>query len=212
MSADQLLLFEEISSLIKIGVDYLHIDVMDGVFVPNITIGSRLVQQIRKEFPNVVLDVHLMINDYNTFIPRFIDAGANYITVHVENCNNLYRTLQTIRNGGCKAGVAFNPATSIKNINYCEMIDLVLLMGVDPGFDGQVMAPWIPKKVNDFCKKYKSLWPDIELMVDGGVDDKNVSSVRYADAVVSGSYLLNSLDREDALSKLKIQCFNNVFS
>ncbi len=144
LSADFSRLGEEINDVIKAGADVIHVDVMDGHFVPNITIGPLVVAAVRKICRHP-LDVHLMISDADRYLDAFAEAGADWITVHVEACTHLHRTIQHIRKLGKKAGVVLNPATSLATLDYIlEDVDLVMLMSVNPGFGGQSFIPFHP--------------------------------------------------------------------
>ena len=153
LSADFSKLGEEITAVEKAGADYIHIDVMDGHFVPNITIGPLIVEAIRP-ITKLPLDVHLMIENPDQYIEAFAKAGADYITVHVEACRHLHRTIQIIKSFGIKAGVVLNPATPVESIQHIiEDIDMVLLMSVNPGFGGQKFIPEVLPKI----KKVKEM-------------------------------------------------------
>lgn len=146
LSADFARLLEDVKKVEKAGCEYLHIDVMDGHFVPNITLGPAIVKSLRKDV-NMVFDAHLMIENPDNYIKEFADAGCDIIVVHQEACTHLHRTIQNIKSHGVKAGVALNPATPIETIKYVlEDVDMVLLMSVNPGFGGQSYIPVVTKR------------------------------------------------------------------
>ena len=203
LSADFSRLGEEIASVSS--ADWLHIDVMDGRFVPNITIGPLIVKAARK-CTKMPLDVHLMIVEPEKYIQDFRDAGADMITVHAEACHHLDRQLQAIRATGAKAGVALNPHTSETVLDYVlEMTDLVLVMSVNPGFGGQSLIERIFPKIERIRRRIDKLGLDTLIEVDGGV--KITNAWKFVDAgahaLVSGSGVFKSPDREAAISLIR---------
>ncbi len=203
LSADFSRLGEEIKKVAEAGADWIHIDVMDGNFAPNITIGSCVVRSIRKDV-DLPFDVHLMIEKPEKHFMYFVDAGADFITVHVEATKSLYRLVKEISKH-CKVGVALNPATPLCSIeNIIDEIDLLLIMTVEPGFGGQKFIESMVKKV----EKAKEMIGrrKIYLSVDGGVNDKNAPLLKKAGAnvLVAGSYIFCSKSYEEAIKKLKI--------
>ena len=149
LSADFARLLEDVKKVEKAGCEYLHIDVMDGHFVPNITLGPGIVKSLRKDV-NMVFDAHLMIENPDNYIKEFADAGCDIIVVHQEACTHLHRTIQNIKSHGIKAGVALNPATPIETIKYVlQDVDMVLLMSVNPGFGGQSYIPVVTEKIKN---------------------------------------------------------------
>jgi ribulose-phosphate 3-epimerase len=194
LSADFSKLGKDIALVEKAGADWLHIDVMDGHFVPNITIGCVVVESIRK-ITGLPLDVHLMIENPDFFVKDFADAGADFLTVHVEASVHLHRTVQFIKQHKMKAGVSINPATSVCNLeNILSDIDLVLLMSVNPGFGGQEFIPFTLKKIKAVKKMITDAGVTPLIEVDGGVKIKNAKEVADAgaDILVMGSAFFNS--------------------
>jgi ribulose-phosphate 3-epimerase len=195
----------EIRAVDTAGADVIHIDVMDGHFVPNITIGPLVVEAARRvtEKP---LDVHLMITDPGAYIDAFADAGADWITVHVEACNHLHRVIAQIKQRGLKAGAVLNPATSLATLDYIlEDLDLVMLMSVNPGFGGQSFIPSSLEKIWQLRQRIDSLGLDTGIEVDGGVSNKTIKDVAEAGAniFVAGSAVYNSDDYGTTISELK---------
>ncbi len=189
LTADFTRLGEQISAAERAGVDYIHVDVMDGRFVPNITIGPLIVAALRAS-TTLPLDVHLMIADPDQYITDFARAGANIITVHQEACVHLHRTLQRIHDTGCRAGVALNPATPLALVeDILEDVDLLLIMSVNPGFGGQSFIPRSLRKLAQARELLTQRGLRAELEVDGGVKASNLGAVLAAgaDVVVAGS-------------------------
>ncbi len=208
LSADFSRLGEEIIAAEKAGADLVHIDVMDGHFVPNITIGPLVVKAVKK-VSSIPLDVHLMIEDPDKYIKDFADSGADIITVHEEVCKHLHRTIQNIKECGVKAAVSINPATPVSNIEIIlQYVDMVLIMSVNPGFGGQKFIPEALAKIKllkDIINKnnYKA-----EIEVDGGVNIDNVAEVvkAGADIVVMGSAFYNSENYADTAKIVRERC------
>lgn len=189
LAADFNRLGEKIAEAEKAGADYLHIDVMDGKFVPSISFGMPLIKSIRKE-SNLVFDVHLMIEEPDRYIDDFAAAGADIITVHAEACTHLTRTLMHIKEKGLKAGVALNPATPLYVLDYVyDYCDMILIMSVNPGFGGQKLIPETFEKLTELRQIVKSRGKEIDIEVDGGITLENVSEIINAGAnvIVSGS-------------------------
>ncbi len=189
LSADFTRLGEEIAAVDKAGAEVIHIDVMDGHFVPNITIGPLVVKAARK-VTDKVLDVHLMISDADKYIDSFADAGADWITVHVEACTHLHRTVSRIKELGKKAGAVLNPATSLSTLDYVlEDLDLVMLMSVNPGFGGQSFIESTLAKTDSLKKRIDHLGLEIGIEIDGGISPKTIKRVAEAGAniFVAGS-------------------------
>lgn len=205
LSADFSKLGEEIRSIQKAGADYIHIDVMDGSFVPNITIGNEVVKSIRP-ISDLPYDVHLMINNPDSHIKAFAEAGSDIITIHAEASIHLDRSLALIKSFGKKAGVSLVPSTHEDALDYVmENLDLILVMTVNPGFGGQKFLSSQLKKIENIRKKIEKSGRKIELEVDGGVNDETVKLVTSAgaDVLVSGSYIFGSKNYAEAISKLR---------
>ncbi|MBB6452969.1 ribulose-phosphate 3-epimerase [Salirhabdus euzebyi] len=204
LSANFAKLGDEIKDVEKAGADYLHIDVMDGHFVPNITIGPFIVDAIRP-ITDLPLDVHLMIEDPDKYIPLFAKAGADFITVHQEACTHLHRTIQLIKGEGVKAGVVLNPATSAELIRpILQDVDLVLLMTVNPGFGGQKFISSVVPKISQIAKWREEDGLHFDIEIDGGV---NVNTAKTcvdagADILVAGSAVFNFPDRKQAIDNI----------
>ncbi|MBW2204984.1 MAG: ribulose-phosphate 3-epimerase [Deltaproteobacteria bacterium] len=196
LSADFTRLGEEIKDVEKAGADYIHIDVMDGHFVPNITIGPMIVKAARR-VTALPLDVHLMISEPDQFIEDFAEAGASIITVHSEAVNHLHRTIHLIRDKGVRPGVALNPATPLGVVEYVlGQLDMVVLMTVNPGFEAQKFIPEVIPKIRSLRKMVNDLNLSLEIEVDGGIDPENIGRVSSAgaDVFVAGSAIYYSKD------------------
>ncbi|MEH2957638.1 ribulose-phosphate 3-epimerase [Candidatus Merdisoma sp. JLR.KK006] len=189
LSADFAALGEDVKKAEQAGAQYLHIDVMDGAFVPSLSLGFPVIQSIRK-LTDMVFDVHLMICDPDRYIAEFAAAGADIITVHAEACPHLNRTIAAIKEQGVKAGVVLNPATPLTELEYIlEDLDMVLLMTVNPGFGGQKYIESCTRKIQDLRKMITERGLDIDIEVDGGIKLNNVQKVLDAGAnvIVAGS-------------------------
>ena len=205
LSADFARLLEDVKKVEKAGCEYLHIDVMDGHFVPNITLGPGIVKSLRKDV-DMVFDAHLMIENPDNYIKQFVDAGCDIIVVHQEACRHLHRTIQNIKSHGIKAGVALNPATPIDTIKYVlQDVDMVLLMSVNPGFGGQSYIPVVTQKIKELKTLIDEMGLDIDIEVDGGVKPSNISEVVSAGAnvIVAGSAIFNAGDIDEAVKSLR---------
>ena len=205
LSADFARLLEDVKKVEKAGCEYLHIDVMDGHFVPNITLGPGIVKSIRKDV-NMVFDAHLMIENPDNYIKEFADAGCDIIVVHQEACTHLHRTIQNIKSHGIKAGVALNPATPIETIKYVlQDVDMVLLMSVNPGFGGQSYIPVVTEKIKELKALIDEMNLDIDIEVDGGVKPSNIAEVVNAGAnvIVAGSAIFNAGNIDEAVKSLR---------
>ncbi len=212
LSADFARLGDEIRAVEAAGADLIHVDVMDGRFVPNITIGPLVVKAVRPvtELP---LDVHLMIAEPDRYLEAFAGAGADIITVHVEACTHLHRSIQAIKALGVKAGAVLNPATPLESIEYVlEDLDMVLIMSVNPGFGGQKFIPSALRKIARLREMIDGAGLDVVIEVDGGV---NVSTIRDvaaagADICVAGSAVFNRPDYKEAVRELKEACLDRA--
>lgn len=205
LSADFSKLGEEIQDVERGGADWIHIDVMDGHFVPNITIGPLIVEAVRP-VTKLPLDVHLMIEEPDQYIEQFAKAGADYITVHVEACRHLHRTIQLIRSHGVKPGVVLNPHTPIETIQHVlEDIDLVLFMTVNPGFGGQKFIPTVVPKVKQLSELIRERNLSIEIEIDGGITPETIGQCVEAGATVfvAGSAIYNQTDRPAAIQNIR---------
>ncbi len=205
LAADFARLGDAIGAVEAGGADLIHMDVMDGHFVPNITFGPPLVASIRK-VTTLPLDVHLMIEDPDAYIPAFAEAGANWISVHVETCRHLDRTLQLIRSFGLKAGVVLNPATGLSSLDESlRLVDYVLLMSVNPGFGSQRFLPYVLEKIERLRKviQHKGLSARIE--IDGGVSFETLEEVVRSGAqiLVTGSQIFGDPSPADAVRRMK---------
>lgn len=202
LSADFSILKQEIEQLTD--ADYIHIDVMDGHFVPNLTFGAKLIKDIRK-YTKQIFDVHLMVEKPEDYIESMADAGANIITIHYESCIHIERIIQEIKKNNVKAGLALVPTTNENILKYIiNDLDLILVMSVNPGFGGQ-------KFINSQLEKIKNIKnminnKNIDLEVDGGINDKNYKEILEAGAnvLVAGSYVFNSINYNEAIKKLKL--------
>jgi ribulose-phosphate 3-epimerase len=184
LSADFTSLGQQIAEVEKAGTDWIHVDVMDGHFVPNLTMGPFIVRACRK-VTRLPLDVHLMIESPETLLESFAEAGATNISVHLETCPNLHRTLQTIHELGCTAGVVLNPATSVALVEpVLHMVDLVLVMTVNPGFSGQIFLPEVLKKISCLRQDLNQINSSAWLEVDGGINTQTLPQVIDAGANV----------------------------
>jgi len=205
LSADFARLGAEIEAVDKAGAEVIHVDVMDGHFVPNITIGPLVVKAARRVTEKII-DVHLMISDADKYIEHFAQNGADWITVHVEACTHLHRTVSRIRELGCKPGVVLNPATPLSAIDYIlEDVDLVMLMSVNPGFGGQSFIPSTLAKVWELRQRIDAMELNVGIEVDGGVNPDSIADIAEAGAniFVAGSAIYNSDDYEETISELK---------
>ena len=190
LSADFARLGEEVDNVLAAGADIVHFDVMDNHYVPNLTIGPLVCEALRKHGVTAPIDVHLMVKPVDRIIPDFAAAGATYITFHPEASEHVDRTLQLIRNEGCKAGLVFNPATSLSYLDYVlDKCDMILLMSVNPGFGGQSFIPSAIDKLRQVRKLIDASGLDVRLEIDGGVKADNIAEIKAAgaDTFVSGS-------------------------
>ncbi len=209
LASDFSRLGEEISRVEKAGADMIHLDVMDGHFVPNITIGPPVIRSIRK-VTRLPFDVHLMIDNPERYIESFIDAGADMLSIHVENNTHLHRTIEMVKSHGCRASVVLNPATPLNALDLVlDKVDMVLLMTVDPGFGGQQYIESMTEKVRElrYMVTKRNLRLDIE--VDGGIDLENIHRVTEAGAnvIVAGSTIFNAHDTDEIIRNLRQKAY-----
>ena len=207
LSADFNILGEQLKTLENSGVQWLHIDVMDGMFVPSISFGMPVIKSIRKQ-SNMFFDVHMMVEDPGRYISDMKASGADMVTVHAEACKHLDRVLQQIHEAGMKAGVVLNPATPLCAVNYVlDKTDMILLMTVNPGFGGQSYIPAMTQKIKDLRKKLDEAgYPDIWIEVDGGINEKTAAEVLEAGAniLVAGSAVFKENIKE------RVQLLNGI--
>ncbi len=200
LSADFARLGEEVDNVLAAGADIVHFDVMDNHYVPNLTIGPLVCEALRKHGVTAPIDVHLMVKPVDRIIPDFAKAGATYITFHPEASEHIDRTLQLIRNEGCKAGLVFNPATPLSYLEYViDKIDMVLLMSVNPGFGGQSFIPSALGKLRQARQIINASGRDIRLEIDGGVKADNIRQIKEAgaDTFVAGSAIFGAAKASD---------------
>ena len=205
LSADFAKLLEDVKKVEKAGCEYLHIDVMDGHFVPNITLGPGIVKSLRKDV-NMVFDTHLMIENPDNYIKDFVDAGSDLIVVHVEACRHLHRTIQNIKSYNVKAGVALNPATPIETIKHVlQDVDMVLIMTVNPGFGGQSFIESMIEKIKELKQIIDEKNLNVDIQVDGGIKPSNINQVVEAGAnvIVAGSAIFNSENIEETVKLMR---------
>ena len=207
LSADFGRLRQEIEAVESAGADWIHVDVMDGHFVPNITMGPLVVKAVRRA-TDLPIDVHLMIENPDRYVPAFAEAGADYISVQAEVCPHLHRAIYQIKELGKKAGVVLNPATSLSALDWVlEDLDFVLIMSVNPGFGGQAFIPSSLEKINLLHQKLDRLGLSPLIEVDGGVNSRTAAAVikAGADVLVAGSAVFGSDDYVHAIGALKEQ-------
>ena len=205
LSADFSRLGEEVKAVEAAGADWIHVDVMDGHFVPNITIGPLVVGAVRR-VTQLPLDVHLMIEDPDRYLEAFARAGSTYLTVHPEACYHVHRTIQAIKDLGVKAGVSLNPATPLSALEWVLAdVDLVLVMSVNPGFGGQTFISSAIPKIRNLKSMVRSKNPDVVIAVDGGVNQETIRSVSEAgaDAFVAGSAIFGSSDYGETIGRFR---------
>jgi ribulose-phosphate 3-epimerase len=208
LSADFARLGEEVKNVLAAGADWVHFDVMDNHYVPNLTIGPLVCEALRKAGITAPIDVHLMVEPVDRLVPDFAKAGATYISFHPEATHHVDRTIQLIRDSGCKPGLVFNPATPLNWLDYVlDKIDLVLIMSVNPGFGGQQFIPAALSKLSEARARIEESGRDIRLEIDGGVKVDNAAQIARAgaDTFVSGSAIFGSADYSRTIAEMRAQ-------
>ena len=206
LSADFARLGEEVRAVLDAGADWVHFDVMDNHYVPNLTIGPMVCKALRDHGIGAPIDVHLMVEPVDALVPEFATAGATLISFHPEASRHVDRTLQLIREAGCQAGLVLNPATPVDVLDWTlEQLDLVLLMSVNPGFGGQSFIPHVLHKVREVRRRIDALGQNIRLEVDGGVKVGNIADIAAAgaDTFVAGSAIFGSDDYRETITRMK---------
>ncbi len=197
LSADFARLGEEVDAVLASGADWVHFDVMDNHYVPNLTIGPLVCEALRRHGVTAPIDVHLMVSPVDRIVPDFAAAGATYISFHPEATEHVDRTIQLIRDSGCQPGIVFNPATPLAWLDYTlGAVDLVLLMSVNPGFGGQKFIPSALEKLSEVRRRIDASGRDVRLEIDGGVKVDNIGAIARAgaDTFVAGSAIFGSKD------------------
>jgi ribulose-phosphate 3-epimerase len=208
LSADFARLGEEVNAVLAAGADIVHFDVMDNHYVPNLTIGPLVCEALRKHGVTAPIDVHLMVKPVDRIVPDFAKAGATYISFHPEASEHVDRTIELIREHGCKPGLVLNPATPVDHLDYTlAKVDLVLLMSVNPGFGGQKFIPGVLDKVRAVRKRIDALGKPIRLEVDGGIKVDNIGEVARAgaDTFVAGSAIFGAKDYKATISAMRAE-------
>lgn len=211
LSADFARLGEEVENVLAAGADYVHFDVMDNHYVPNLTIGPMVCKALRNHGIEAPIDVHLMVKPVDRIIGDFIEAGASIITFHPEGSEHIDRSLQMIRDGGCKSGLVFNPATPLSHLDYVmDKVDMVLLMSVNPGFGGQKFIPGTLDKLRQAREMIQNSGYDIRLEIDGGVGIGNIREIAEAgaDTFVAGSAIFNTDDYTATIDAMRAELAN----
>ncbi|HXP67155.1 MAG TPA: ribulose-phosphate 3-epimerase [Steroidobacteraceae bacterium] len=208
LSADFARLGEEVNAVLAAGADWIHFDVMDNHYVPNLTVGPVVCQALRKAGVKAPIDVHLMVTPVDPLVVDFAKAGATNISFHPEATQHVDRTIQLIRHSGCRPGLVFNPATSLNWLDYViDKIDVILLMSVNPGFGGQEFIPEVLPKLKEARTRIKAARRDIRLEIDGGVKVENAARIAEAgaDTFVAGSAIFGSKDYAGTIKALRAQ-------
>jgi len=206
LSADFARLGEEVSAVLAAGADWVHFDVMDNHYVPNLTIGPLVCEALRKHGITAPIDVHLMVEPVDRLVPDFAKAGASLISFHPEASAHVHRTIQLIKSQGCQAGLVLNPATPIEVLDWVlEELDLVLLMSVNPGFGGQAFIPSTLEKLRRVRARIDACGKPIRLEIDGGVKADNIREIAAAgaDTFVAGSAIFNAPDYADVITRMR---------
>ena len=200
LSADFARLGQEVYDVLASGADIVHFDVMDNHYVPNLTIGPMVCRALRDHGVSAPIDVHLMVKPVDRMIEAFIEAGATYVTFHPEASEHIDRSLQLVRDGGCRAGLVFNPATPLNHLDHVmDKLDMILLMSVNPGFGGQSFIPGTLDKLREARRRIDASGCDIRLEIDGGVKVDNIREIAQAgaDTFVAGSAIFNARSESD---------------
>jgi ribulose-phosphate 3-epimerase len=208
LSADFARLGEEVDRVLAAGADWVHFDVMDNHYVPNLTIGPLVCAALRKHGVTAPIDVHLMVQPVDRLVPDFAEAGASIISFHPEASGHVHRTIQLIKSHGCQAGLVLNPATPVDVLDWVlEDLDLVLLMSVNPGFGGQAFIPSALDKLRAVRRKIDATGKPIRLEIDGGVKTDNIREIAAAgaDAFVAGSAIFNAPDYGQVIAKMRAE-------
>jgi ribulose-phosphate 3-epimerase len=208
LSADFARLGEEVTNVLNAGADIVHFDVMDNHYVPNLTIGPLVCEALRKHGVTADIDVHLMVKPVDRIIPDFAKAGATYITFHPEASEHIHRSLQLVRDNGCKSGLVFNPATPLNYLEYViEKVDMILLMSVNPGFGGQSFIREALGKLRDARRIIDESGRDIRLEIDGGVKVDNIGEIAAAgaDTFVAGSAIFGAKDYQATIAAMRAE-------
>ncbi|HIG40109.1 MAG: ribulose-phosphate 3-epimerase [bacterium] len=206
LSADFARLGQEVDDVLAAGADIIHFDVMDNHYVPNLTIGPMVCAALRQYGVKAPIDVHLMVKPVDRIIDDFIEAGASYITFHPEATEHIGRSLDTIRSGGCKCGLVFNPTTPLSYLDYVMgKVDMILIMSINPGFGGQKFIPMTHEKLRQARKRIDDSGRDIRLEIDGGVKVDNIAEIAGsgADTFVAGSAIFGSENYAEIISAMK---------
>jgi ribulose-phosphate 3-epimerase len=208
LSANFARLGEEVDAVLRAGADVVHFDVMDNHYVPNLTIGPLVCEALRKHGITAPIDVHLMVSPVDRIVPDFAAAGATYISFHPEATEHVDRTIELIREHGCKPGLVFNPATPLSHLDYTlEKLDLVLIMSVNPGFGGQKFIPSALRKLREARERIDATGRDIRLEIDGGVKVDNIGEIARAgaDTFVAGSAIFGSKDYAATIKAMRTE-------
>ena len=204
LSADMTRLGDEVDAVMTAGADFIHFDVMDNHYVPNLTFGPAFCEALIKRFPSLPIDVHLMVTPVDSLIESFAKAGARRISIHPDATIHLDRSLQLIKSLGCEAGIVLNPATPIDALTWCvQYLSFVLIMTVNPGFGGQKLIPEMMRKITQI----RQLYPKLDICVDGGVTVDNIASIAQAGAnqFVAGSAIFNSTNYNKTINSMREQ-------